>query len=281
MIEATALRALGILGGEQLVRLMGRLREGDAALEDDLRDMERAASMLALSAPPVQPPAELKRRVLSRVAADGYYHLRERESEWEPSAVPGTYLRRLFIDSREGRETRLIRIMPSAPATAIAELAGSAFYVLSGDIQVDGERLELGDYYFAPNGPSTGRTDMGCVLFTSMTSGAARGKTRSRVVVRAYEGTWREESPGVAIKELGDDPERGLRTRLLRMEPGASWASHRHEGAEELFVVRGDWRCLGTTLRPGDYHRAGSGTEHEATVSGYGCKMIVVNRSQE
>ena len=289
MIEATALRALGILGGESLVRLMGRLRDGDPALEDDLREMERAAAMLALTASPADPPAELKRRVLSRVAADGYYYLRERDSDWEPApaAIPGgapasiagAWLRRLFIDAREGHETRLVRLVPSAPVTALAELAGAGFYMISGDLHVDGERLEIGDYYFASAAASTGKTETGCVLFTAMTSGAPRGRGRARTLVRAAGGEWRSLGEGVSTKFLGEDPERGLRTSLLRLEPGARWESHRHEGAEEMFVVRGDWRCLGTNLRPGDYHRAGPGTEHEATTSAMGCKLIVVSRS--
>ena len=50
-MNATALRALGILGGEQLVRLMTRIREGDDALEDDLFQMERAASSFPVPEP--------------------------------------------------------------------------------------------------------------------------------------------------------------------------------------------------------------------------------------
>jgi len=276
MIEATALRALGILGGESLVRLMDRLRDGDAALEDDLSEMERAATLLALTAPAAAAPPELRRRVLSRIAADGYYSLRERESEWEPAGFPGTYLRRLFIDSRKGEETRLVRLMPSAPPGALAELAGASLYVISGDLNVDGERLEIGDYFYAAGAAPLGRTDQGCVLFTTLATGVSRGKSRTRVIVGAAAGKWREIGPGVAVKELGADEERGIRMDLQRMEPGASWESHRHEGAEELFLVRGDWRCLGTIFRPGDFHRAGSGTEHETTSSSSGCKMIVI-----
>lgn len=281
MIEATALRALGILGGDPLVRLMKRLREGDEALEHDLREMERAASLLALTAPAAEPPADLRRRVLSRVCADGYYYLHERESEWEPSKVPGAYVRRLFIHARESRETRLVRLTPSAPGAALAELAGCGFYVLSGDLHVDGERLEIGDYYYASGEAPTGRTDTGCVLFTVLAGAASRGKSRSWTLVRAADGAWKETAPGVTWKRLGDDPERGFRMRLLRMAPGAGWESHRHEGAEELFLVRGDWRCLGTNLHPGDYHRAGPGTEHETTTSAAGCKLIVVSHSLE
>lgn len=299
MTESTALRALGILRGEPLVRLMGRLREGDETLADDLHEMERAASLLALAAPPTAPPADLKRRVVSRAAAEGYYFLPERASEWEPAtvrvassgaagtvsltrvAIPGAYVRRLFIHARESQEARLVRLMPSAPASAIAQLTGSGFYVLSGDLHLDGERLEIGDWYGASGEPPTGRTEWGCVLFTVLAGVATRGRSRARTIVRASEGVWAEAAPGVAVKGLGEDAEHGLRASLVRMEPGAGWPAHRHEGVEQVFVVRGDWRCLGTTLRPGDYHRAGAGTEHETTTSTNGCKLIVVRHSVE
>jgi quercetin dioxygenase-like cupin family protein len=278
MMNATALRALGILGGEQLVRLMTRIREGDAALEDDLFQMERAASALAMAAPPASPPTDLRRRVLSRVAVDGYYFLHERDSEWELTRYAGAYVRQLFIDTLGKSETRLIRVSSGTPPGALAELAGADFYLISGDLHVDGASLEFGDYFHAGGPPLPGKTGQGCVLFTVVTAGsrAPRGTSRSRVTVRPIEGEWVEVEPGVTTKMLGSDPDRRVEMRLVRMEPGASWKSHRHDGPEEVFVIRGGWRCLGTNLHPGDFHRAGVGTEHETTSTVPGCKLIVV-----
>jgi quercetin dioxygenase-like cupin family protein len=275
MIEATALRALGILGGEPLVRLMGRIREGDPALEDDLREMERAVATLALTLHPVPPPPELLLRVISRASSEGYYFHHERDSEWEPTSYPGSYVRRLYIDSRGPRETRLVRLTAASPPGALAVLAGASFYVISGDVHVDGVRLEARDY-FATNGSApVGRTDQGCVLFTVL-GAAARGRARTRELVRGDDKSWVDEAPGVTTRLLGEDPERGLSMSIIRLEPGATWPAHHHDGAEEVFLVRGDWRCLGTNLHPGDYHRAGPGTEHEASISPSGCKLIVV-----
>jgi hypothetical protein len=283
MMNATALRALGILGGERLVLLMNRIREGDAALEEDLFQMERATNALAMAAPPAQPPADLKRRVLSRVAIDGYYFLHERESEWEPTPYAGAYVRQLFIDTRGRTETRLVRLSAGTPPVALAELAGADFYLISGDLHVDGASLEFGDYFHAGASALTGKSGQGCVLFTVLTAGSRspRGTSRSRVTVRPLEGEWVEESgPGVTTKLLGSDPDRGIEMRLVRMEPGARWKSHRRDSPEEVFVIRGSWRCLGTNLHPGDFHRAGVGIEHETSSSVPGCKLIVVRHLQ-
>ena len=276
MTEATALRALGILGGEPLVRLMTRIREGDAALEDDLLEMERAAATLALTLHPVPPPPELLLRVISRASSDGYYFHHERDSEWEPTSHPGSYVRRLYIDTRGSRETRLVRLTAASPPGALAALAGASFYVISGDLHVDGVKLEARDYFATGGTSPTGRTDQGCVLFTVRGAAATRGLSRTRDVVRAEESAWTDAAPGVTERLLGEDPERGLAVSILRMEPGTTWPAHHHHGAEEVFLVRGGWRCLGTNLHPGDYHRAGAETEHEDTTSAVGCKLIVV-----
>jgi quercetin dioxygenase-like cupin family protein len=276
MNEATALRALGILGGEPLVRLMGRIREGDAALEDDLREMERAVATLALTLHPVPPPPELLLRVISRASSEGYYFHHERDSEWEPTSYPGSYVRRLYVDSRGPRETRLVRLTAASPPGALAVLAGASFYVISGDVHVDGLRLDARDYFTTGGSAPVGRTDQGCVLFTVLGAAATRGLSRTREVVRADDRKWVDAAPGVTTRALGEDAERGLAMSVIRLEPGATWPAHHHDGAEELFVVRGDWRCLGTNLHPGDYHRAGPGTEHEAATSTAGCKLIVV-----
>ena len=276
MTESTALRALGIVGGEPLVRLMQRLRDGDAALEDDLRAMERASAMLALTAQPVELPADLKRRVLSRISADGYYFLRERDSDWEPAGVPESYVRRLYIDSRGDAETRLVRILPSAPPNALADLAGQGFYLISGDLNVEGSRFEIGDTLHAPGAPLVGKTEHGCVLFAITTNEGSRSKSPVRVAVRAAEGEWREEGEGVFLKHLTEDRDRGRRWELVRMEPGAIWGARHQPEAEEIFLLRGDWRCLGRNLHPGDYYRSAAGIEQEATTSPSGCKMILV-----
>jgi quercetin dioxygenase-like cupin family protein len=292
MNEASALRALGILGGEQLVRLMNRIREGDQSVEEDLRSMERAAGLMALTAPAADTPAELKRRVLSRIASEGYYFVRERESDWEPVSASGAYVRRLYVDARVSKETRIVRLLPSAPSDVLSGLVGPSFYVVSGEIQVEGTRLEIGDFFSSTGPAPLGRTDQGCVLYSvgaplmqlrsngqggSNGSGRANGGASAarRTIVRAVEGTWIDVGGGAHTKTLVRDAARGLELSLLRMERGATWAAHHHDRAEEAFLLRGDWQCLGRNLHPGDYHRAGSGTDHALTTSRDGCKMVV------
>ncbi|WP_248768265.1 cupin domain-containing protein [Pseudomonas sp. MWU12-2345] len=75
----------------------------------------------------------------------------------------------------------------------------------------------------------------------------------------AAEGFW--------IKPLFEDPERGEKTLLMKVDPGAQVASHTHAGElEQLFVLQGSFFDQERTLNVGDYccrapdaaHTAGS-----------------------
>jgi len=77
----------------------------------------------------------------------------------------------------------------------------------------------------------------------------------------AAEGFW--------IKPLFEDTERGEKTMLMKVDPGAQVASHTHAGElEQLFVLEGSFHDQDRTLNVGDYccrapnaaHSAGSVT---------------------
>ena len=59
-----------------------------------------------------------------------------------------------------------------------------------------------------------------------------------------------------------DAPEPGDATVLIRMEPGASYPTHRHLGVEEVLVLAGGYRDDRGEHRVGDYVRYPAGSEH-------------------
>jgi anti-sigma factor ChrR (cupin superfamily) len=78
----------------------------------------------------------------------------------------------------------------------------------------------------------------------------------SSLTIRADEGEWREKWKGVFIKRLFKDEAKGTVTTLYKMMPGASLQKHRHIGAEECFILEGDYHINGEILGAGDYHCA-------------------------
>ena len=95
-------------------------------------------------------------------------------------------------------------------------------------------------------------------------------------VVRDGQGDWQPTGvDGITAKRLSVDTDTGFVTMIVRMEPGTSYPSHRHAGAEECFVLEGDLQVAGSTLRAGDYQKADSSSIHgvQSTVSG--CTLLL------
>ena len=87
----------------------------------------------------------------------------------------------------------------------------------------------------------------------------------SHLTIAADAGEWQPFGAGVQIKVLHECD--GVMSYLLKLEPGASLAAHRHPLDEECVVLEGSL-AVGTHLEvgPGGYHRAHRGALH-ATVS--------------
>ncbi len=83
-------------------------------------------------------------------------------------------------------------------------------------------------------------------------------------------------APGVEIKVLAVDEERSYYTTLVRMQPGASLAPHRHVGPEESYILQGELLVSGVLMGPGDYCHAAVGSMHTRVTTKTGCVFIAV-----
>ncbi len=71
-------------------------------------------------------------------------------------------------------------------------------------------------------------------------------------------------SPGFLVKPLLEDPARGLRTWLMKVEPGAWSPLHAHTEIEQVYVLEGSFYDQDETYGPGDYIIRAAGAEHTA-----------------
>jgi quercetin dioxygenase-like cupin family protein len=95
--------------------------------------------------------------------------------------------------------------------------------------------------------------------------------------VAAADGQWSESGlPGIGIRILAVDRERGLVTLLLRGEPGARYPAHRHSAPEECYVIRGSVTIGGRLLRAGDFHHADAGSDHGEISTWEGAEVLLV-----
>lgn len=73
------------------------------------------------------------------------------------------------------------------------------------------------------------------------------------------------ESKGFWIKPLFNDDERGEKTLLMKIDPGAWSPMHAHRGElEQIYVLEGSFYDQDATMGPGDYCCRAPDAPHEA-----------------
>jgi Anti-sigma factor len=97
------------------------------------------------------------------------------------------------------------------------------------------------------------------------------------IFVSKQGGAWKPTPlRGVSSKTLYADPETGMVTSLLRMEPGASYPAHHHVGVEQCLVLEGTVRLGDIALESGDFEFATVGTNHGVVQTDTGCILLLV-----
>ena len=94
-------------------------------------------------------------------------------------------------------------------------------------------------------------------------------------VLRAGEGEWKPLLPGIHIKTLRIDREKGTQTTLWRLDPGARVPPHPHGHEEECLVIEGSIIQNGIEYFPGDFLLAEVGEKHAPFDSPRGALFLI------
>lgn len=180
MTELAAPHALGALSQHEARAFAEHLADGCVACEAELESFERTVDDLALSTPEVEPPDEIRIRLIARinkqdshqtsvdtlnVGPDQFVSIHTAQDEWQ-EVQAGILLKTLYVDQSNGIATSLVRMMAGTALPAHQHLGVEQFYVIEGDCTVDGQRLGPGDYHRAAAGTihDTTYTDGGTML---------------------------------------------------------------------------------------------------------------------
>jgi anti-sigma factor ChrR (cupin superfamily) len=87
--------------------------------------------------------------------------------------------------------------------------------------------------------------------------------------------------PGIRMKVLALNKQRGYATLLLDVQPGTRFPPHHHGGAEECYVLSGSLFTCGRRLGPGDFVHADASTDHGELWTEEGCQVILVVPPEE
>lgn len=92
------------------------------------------------------------------------------------------------------------------------------------------------------------------------------GRVVGSVRYRSSSADWQPtDSKGFWIKPLFEDVEKGEKTLLMKVDPGAYAPMHAHPGElEQLYVLEGAFYDQDATLESGDYCCRAPGTAHES-----------------
>ena len=276
LVDRLAALALGLSDADPDGTLASHLAAGCTSCATEFRELRETAALLALGIQPLSSASSLRERVIDRVSDESYAFVLSSAGEWRDDG--GMSIKQLYA-APTGGGTTLISL---ATGTWLAEAyrPGHLGYVLLRG-ELDGEGLRLGTGDFVPAaGKVPGRrlaVVMDTILLTVSGSEHAAPLDSPRAV-RSGKAAWNPAEPGVLALPLSGSAEEGVEISLVRMDPGATLARHRHDWVEELCLVSGDLRCQGVELGPEDYHRAVPGTTHDVASTVSGCTLVYITR---
>jgi anti-sigma factor ChrR (cupin superfamily) len=101
--------------------------------------------------------------------------------------------------------------------------------------------------------------------------------SKSGVLIERPEAMQWHAGPlsGMWVKPLFADKQQQRFTSLVRMEPGTRYPSHRHNGAEEIFLLEGDFVIEGLVMHAGDYCNAEPASVHDESFTKAGCLFLL------
>ena len=87
--------------------------------------------------------------------------------------------------------------------------------------------------------------------------------------------------PGIRMRVLAINRERGYATLHLDVAPGTRFPAHHHTGDEECYVVSGSLFTCGRRIGAGDFLHADADTDHGELWTDEGCQVLLVVQPED
>lgn len=150
-------------------------------LQHFLLSLRKGLEDVALSVPQVSPPPSLKKRLFANIegtvlqnpvpVATGLRFLPGSDADWKALPLPGAFIKLLSLQEDRGYAVLLGKLDPGVRYPAHTNVGPEDFYILTGDLHVDGRRLGPGDFHHADAGTEHGENYSidGCTLLAVLT----------------------------------------------------------------------------------------------------------------
>jgi ChrR Cupin-like domain len=276
LADRLAAFALGLPDADPDGTVASHLAEGCTSCATDLRELRETAALLGLGLQPLSPTGALGERVIDRISGESYAFVLSSTGEWREDG--GISIKQLYA-SPDGGGTSLVSLHTGSGLAEAYRPGDLGYVLLRGEL--DGEGLRLGPGDFVPAAGKVPGRQLSVVMDTILLAVAGFEQAApldSPRAVRSGRAAWNPAEPGVVALPLAGSVEAGVELSMVRMDPGATLARHRHDWVEEICLLSGDLRCQGVELGPEDYHRAGPATTHEVATTVAGCTMVYITR---
>ena len=173
--------ALGELSPTEQQAFQAQVR-ANPELGEFLRSLQTALDSVAHSVPQIEPPPDLKRRVLRRVLPQpqatvspvppGLRFLPGDDQGWKPLPVPGAFIKLLSLQADRGYAVLLGKLDPGTRYPAHINAGPEDFFILTGDLHVGSQVLGAGDFHHADAGSqhTENFSVNGCTLLAVLTT---------------------------------------------------------------------------------------------------------------
>jgi quercetin dioxygenase-like cupin family protein len=148
--------SVGALDPDERVELQARLEALTSEQRAEVARLYDAAAAVALNVPLLDPPAQVRDRLLRATREPRRYTMWAAEAAWIETGLPGIRARVLAVDQERSLVTLVVRAEPGAVYPSHKHHGPEECYVISGSVEIDGRILRAGDFHHADEGSDHG-----------------------------------------------------------------------------------------------------------------------------
>jgi quercetin dioxygenase-like cupin family protein len=149
-LEALVLAdSVGALDPDERVELQARLDALTPEQRSEVARLYDAGMAVALSVPPLEPPAHVRDRLLAAARKPTRYTVWAADAAWIETGLPGIRARVLAVDKARSLVTLVIRAEPGTIYPSHKHHGPEECFVIRGSVVIDGRVLRPGDFHHA------------------------------------------------------------------------------------------------------------------------------------
>jgi anti-sigma factor ChrR (cupin superfamily) len=108
---------------------------------------------------------------------------------------------------------------------------------------------------------------------------AVKPPVQGSVYLDLAKTEWQPDGDKFWIKPIYEDPVRGERTLLMKIDAGARYPMHAHDETEQIYVLSGSFSDQDRTLKAGDYCCRAPGAMHSSDSDEGAVVLLVYSRA--